>query len=175
MLFKIDIAHDFDFVAWPFMLELLQHLGFPTHWRDWISALLSSASTRVLLNGNPGYRICHAHRLRQGDSLSPMLFLLVMEVLNDLIHKDDEWKQLKPLGASGITHRVSFYADHLDCFLSSEQQDMQMACMIMSLFEGCSGLGCNMNKCHVAAIQCTSAQVQLATCRFSPTNRWNFR
>jgi hypothetical protein len=43
-----------------------------------------------------------------------MLFLLVMEVLIDLIRKDDEWKQLKPLGASGITHRVSFYADHLD-------------------------------------------------------------
>jgi hypothetical protein len=60
-------------------------MGFPRPWIDWISALLSSAHTRILLNGVPGERIYHARGLRQGDPLSPMLFLLVMEVLNGLI------------------------------------------------------------------------------------------
>jgi hypothetical protein len=54
LLLKIDIAHAFYSVAWPFLLELLQHLGFSSLWRDWISTLLSSASTKVLLNGSPG-------------------------------------------------------------------------------------------------------------------------
>jgi hypothetical protein len=51
LLLKIDITRAFDSVAWPFLLELLQHMGFSNAVRDWISALLSSASTRILLNG----------------------------------------------------------------------------------------------------------------------------
>jgi hypothetical protein len=50
-----------------------------------VSAILASSSTRVLLNGRSGDRICHAKGLRQGDSLSLLLFVLVMEVLSALI------------------------------------------------------------------------------------------
>jgi hypothetical protein len=64
VLLKVDIAPAFDSVAWSFLLEILQHLGFSSHWRDWISALLSSPNTKVLLNGMPGDRICHAQGLR---------------------------------------------------------------------------------------------------------------
>jgi hypothetical protein len=87
-------------------------------------------------------------------------------VLNALIRKADEWKLLKPLGVSGITHHASFYADDLIWFLVPEQQDIQMARTILSLFEGWSGLGCNMSKCQVATIRCTSEQVELVTSLF---------
>ena len=73
-LLKVDIAKAFDTVNWSFLLSLLQHLGFSRRWLDWISLILSSASTRVILNGSPGRRICHARGLRQGDPLSPLLF-----------------------------------------------------------------------------------------------------
>jgi hypothetical protein len=82
---KVDIARAFDFVSWPFLIEILEHFGLSARWRSWISAILSSASTKVLLNGIPDERICHGCRLR------PMLFLLVMEVLSALIQKADQW------------------------------------------------------------------------------------
>jgi hypothetical protein len=49
------------------------------------------ANTKVLLNGAPGKRIRHGRGLRQGDPLSPMLFILVMEVANTLFHKANDW------------------------------------------------------------------------------------
>jgi hypothetical protein len=53
LLLKIDIARAFHLVAWVFLLEVLQHMEFTGVWREWISVLLSMASTKVLLNGNP--------------------------------------------------------------------------------------------------------------------------
>jgi hypothetical protein len=60
VLVKIDIAKAFDSVAWPFLLDVLRHIGFPRRWTNWISILLSTASTKVLMNGRPGQRIAHA-------------------------------------------------------------------------------------------------------------------
>jgi hypothetical protein len=68
LLFKVDLAHAFDSVAWQFLIEMMHHMGFSRGRMDWIAALLSSARTRVLLNGSPGGSICHAHRLRRCSS-----------------------------------------------------------------------------------------------------------
>lgn len=51
------------------------------------SGLLWTSSTQVLLNGSPGQHISHRRGLRQGDPLSPILFILVMDVLGFLITK----------------------------------------------------------------------------------------
>jgi hypothetical protein len=70
-------------------LEVLEHIGFLQCWRDWTAAILSSASTKILVNSRLGRRICHACGLRQGDPLSPLLFVLVMEVLNAMMAEAD--------------------------------------------------------------------------------------
>jgi hypothetical protein len=67
------------------LLEVLKFMGFSASWREWISAILSTANTRVMINGVPGDIIHHGHGLHQGDPLLPMLFLLIMEVLSALI------------------------------------------------------------------------------------------
>jgi hypothetical protein len=88
-LLKLDISKAFDSVSWPFLLEVMQHLGFGQIWRDIISGLLGSSSTRVLLNRIPGEVILHRRGLRQGDPLSPMIFILVWMCLAKWCH----WQQ----------------------------------------------------------------------------------
>jgi hypothetical protein len=83
---------------------VLQHLGFRQIWRDIISGLLASSSTQVLVNGIPGERIVHRRGLRQGDPLSPMLFILVMDVLSHMVAKAAELELLQPLSRWALQH-----------------------------------------------------------------------
>lgn len=142
---KIDIAEAFDSVSWAFLLELLEFLGLP-NWRDWVSALLSTASTKILLNGRPGSRICHARGLRQGDPLSPVLFVLVMEALNGLIRYADEHGFFAPLPQAAAQCRASLYADDMVLFISPLPGDVAVLREILRIFGQASGLFTNMDK-----------------------------
>jgi hypothetical protein len=110
ILLKLDISKAFDSVSWIFLLEVLEKLGFGRIWRDMLSGLLTSSSTQVLLNGIPGSPISHQRGLRQGDPLSPMLFILVMDVLNLIVTRASNEGLLQPLSSQSIQHRVSLYA-----------------------------------------------------------------
>jgi hypothetical protein len=87
VLLKLDLARAFDTISWPFLFEVLRRYGFSTRFLDWLAILLPSASTRVLLNGNPGPPIWHRRGLRQGDPLSPQLFVLAVDTVGRLIKR----------------------------------------------------------------------------------------
>jgi hypothetical protein len=161
-MFRADISKAFDSVAWSFLLELLGHLGFSSNWLNWIVKLLCSANTKVLLNGALGLRICHGRGLRQGDPLSPLLFIIVMDVFNALFRKAEEWSLLQHLGILGITHQLSLYADDV-LFLSPVATDLDMASNIFSVFHGALGLTCNIGKCQILPIWCDVDHLELAT------------
>lgn len=97
LFLKLDISKAFDSLCWSFLLEILAHLGFGSAWCNLVANLLRTASTRVLLNGEPGDETRHQRGLRQGDPLSPMLLILVMDVLNSIFVKAGELDLLQPL------------------------------------------------------------------------------
>jgi hypothetical protein len=121
ILFKVDLTKAFNSVAWPFLLEVLQHFDFSVRWQNWMSAILSTTSTRVLINGMPGARICHGCGLRQGGPLLPMLFILALEILGALIRKADQWGLFQHFRTNAIPHMASFYANDLILFMSPEE------------------------------------------------------
>ena len=154
ILLKLDISKAFDSVAWPFLLEILQQLDFGQIWRDIISGLLCSSSTQVLLNGIPGDHIIHRRGLRQGDPLSPMLFILVMNVLGHMISKAETEGLLMPLSRRALQHRISIYADDVVLFLRPEAEDINLTMGILNLFGEATGLKTNLQKSSVLPIRC---------------------
>ena len=158
ILLKLDITKAFDSVSWPFLLEVLQRLGFGPIWCDIISRLLATSSTQILLNGCPGERIALRRGLRQGDPLSPMLFILVMDVLCRLIEKASEEELLQPLARRALQHRISLYADDVVIFLQPSASDIRITLDILQLFGEASGLRTNVQKSSVHPIQCLEEQ-----------------
>ena len=151
---KLDITKAFDSVSWPFLLEVLRNLGFGQIWCDIVSCLLASSSAQVLLNGSPGERISYQRGLRQGDPLSPMLFILVMDVLCYMLQKAADEDLLQPLARRALQHRISLYADDVVIFLRPAAADMDVTFYILQLFGNASGLVTNIQKSSVQPIQC---------------------
>jgi len=149
ILLKLDITKAFDSVSWAFLLEVLRKLGFGSHWSEMICGLLSSSSIQVLLNGIPGEAILHRRGLRQGDPLSPMLFILVMDVLNRMFTRASEVGLLLPLSSRPIQHRISLYADDVAIFLRPNAADINLSLQLLDLFGEAAGLRTNVQKSNV--------------------------
>lgn len=124
--------------------------------------LVSTASTRVLLNGEPGKIIHNARGLRQGDPLSPLLFIILMEVLQRLFKRAVACGVLSPPPCPAIHHQCSLYADDIVLFISPQVQDLVTTKELLSFFGDCSGLRTNFAKSLIAPIACSEEQVNRA-------------
>ena len=102
-------------------MVVLHHLGFGQQWCNLLCLILSTSSTQVLVNGEPGAGFFHQKGLRQGDPLSPMLVILVMDMLISRIKFATSENLLQPLAVQQVRHRVSFYADDAVIFSTAQQ------------------------------------------------------
>jgi hypothetical protein len=159
LFLKLDISKAFDSVSWSFLLEVLQHLGFGCSWRNLVANLLSSSSTRILLNGEPGELIQHQRGLRQGYPLSPMLFILVMDVLNSLFVKAGFEGLLQPLSSRVAGQRLSLYADDVALFIKPLEEELQITKDILKVFGDASGLQTNIQKSNIIPISCADGSL----------------
>ncbi|CAN6678460.1 unnamed protein product [Malus baccata var. baccata] len=141
----------YDRVEWDFLLAIMEKMGFDPKWRSLVSGCISSVNFAIMLNGEPGQKFAPSRGLRQGDPLSPYLFLLVSEVLSLLIQRPSDTNQINgvqinPQGPS-ISH--IFFADDTLIFLKADQKNCSNIVNIIKEYCLASGQQVNMQKSSV--------------------------
>ena len=85
---KLDMEKAYDRLEWDFILKCLQELGFHPVWNKWIMECISTVSYSIIVNDEPNGLFKSSRGIRQGDPLSPYIFIICMEVLNFLLCKE---------------------------------------------------------------------------------------
>ena len=160
LLLKLDISKAFDSVRWDYLLSLMQRRGFPMRWCNWISALLSTSTSRIMLNGIPLDLIQHGQGLRQGDPLIPLLFILAIDPLHRLLQIATERGLLSKLNDRAARFSVSMYADDAVIFLKPTARDVSNIKELLINFGLVTGLHTNLQKTSVTPIGCTNIDIE---------------
>ena len=130
---------------------MLERSGFSTKWRQWILFCLSTVRFSILINGSPCGFFGSSRGLRQGDPLSPLLFVLVMEALGRMLNKVVLEGRMSGFGVGNLEGRsmtVShlLFADDMLIFCKADLDQILILRMILIWFEAVSGLKINLGK-----------------------------
>ncbi|XP_028085089.1 uncharacterized protein LOC114286192 [Camellia sinensis] len=151
MILKLDFEKAFDSVNWECLFEMLSSFGFQNKWIRWIKECLQSSRVSILVNGSPTAEFCPENGLRQGDPLSPFLFIIVAESLNMLFQRAKDLGLIKGvvIGTRRINVTHLQFADDTIVFCEAEEQEILN---VKRCFEVLSGLRINFHKSKVCGV-----------------------
>ncbi|GKV27047.1 hypothetical protein SLEP1_g36255 [Rubroshorea leprosula] len=154
ILFKVDFEKAYDKVSWDYIEYMFGRMGFPVKWRKWIRERLQSSMISILLNGSPTREFQVSKGIRQGDPLSPFLFLIVTEGLNALVKSavvKELYKGVK-IGNGSVMVSHLQYADDTIFFGEATEENITAIKCIMRTFELVSGLKINYGKSKLRGV-----------------------
>ena len=148
---KLDMSKAYDRVEWHFLRGMMERLGFDERWINLIMQCVSTVSYRIKVNGEMTEEIIPTRGLRQGDPLSPYLFLICAEGFSGLLIEAERTGNLEGVticaNAPSITHLL--FAD--DSLLLLKVNDENANCLqhVLQLYEECSGQMINKDKSSI--------------------------
>ncbi len=148
LMVSLDIEKAFDSVRWPFLCEILERRGIGPRFLKWIALLYGNSRSCVINNGHLTRNFTLQKGVRQGDPLSPFLFILAIEVLSDAIRLNNE--------ISGITinediFKIIQFADDTTVLLQDESSLLKLN-ILLDQYSEFSGLKVNQAKTVVMGL-----------------------
>ena len=153
----MDIKKAYDNINWQFLLKVLQKMGFGPKWLGWMWSCISIAKFSVLVNRVSVGFFPSSKGLRQGDPLSPYLFVMGMEVPSVLIRRAVDGGFLSGCSIRGgrrpavnISHLL--FADDTVVFCEAKKEHLRHLSWILFWFEAASGLRINLAKSEIIPV-----------------------
>ena len=158
MIIMLDIEKAFDSVSWDFLHEVMENSNFPSQFMDWVKALYLDKELRIINHGFLSQPLYPSNGLAQGDGLSPLLFVLVIETLANNIHANDNIQGFK---VNSIHKKLGLLADEIIPSLKAKQISFSQLLETLQLFAQISNLQVNMDKTMVFPIgpECKAPQL----------------
>jgi hypothetical protein len=145
---KLNMSKAYDRVEWSFLEKVIRRMGFAERWIHLIMMCVTSASYSVLVNGDPVGLISTSRGLRQGDPISPYLFLLHAESLSSLLSQADMDGSIVgvPTSRKGPQINHLFFADDSLLFYKESQKQWHRLSSLLNAYEKASGQQLNKEK-----------------------------
>ncbi|XP_025608180.1 uncharacterized protein [Arachis hypogaea] len=145
---KLDMNKAYDRLEWSFLQRVMEEFGFSSEWVRLVMSCMKSATYRFKINGNLSTKIYPQRGLRQGDPLSPYLFILAAESFTVLMEKamsDNLISGIKLApSAPVITHLL--FADDCIIFAGAQEEEIYQLIQILNKYTEASGQRINTEK-----------------------------
>ena len=154
---KLDIEKAYYHVNWDSLFYLLERMGFGGKWRSWLKTCVTIVRFSVLVNGFLVGFFGSSKGLRQGDTLSPLLFLLIMEVLSRILKKTEEGGLIQgfhvgPNNHTGIRISHLLFVDDTILFCDASREQIFSIRLVLTCFQVFTGLKVNVGKSEIVPI-----------------------
>ena len=143
LILLIDFFKAFDCINFKFIIKTLRYFGFKENIIKWISIILKDFSASVNHAGNISMIFDILSGCRQGDPLSPVIFIMAIEILCIKLRQD---KKLKGFSIENLEMMLSLYADDCTIYLEYDGDNLRHCLKIMKDFHRLSGLEMQVEK-----------------------------
>lgn len=151
MLLKLDLEKAFDKLEWSFIQHTLVSLKFPPNFIKLIMSCVTTTSTPILINGNPTNYFKPSWDIRQGDPLSPYLFILCLEMLSRSINTAVDYRSWQSISLASRCPLISHLFFAYDIILTAKITPLTCNSIIDTLnhFTAHSGQNINFHKSKI--------------------------
>ena len=160
MVVKIDMSKAYDQVELSFLKAVMKKLGFERQWINLIMMCASIAQFSILINGVPTRKITHSRGIRQGDPISPYLFIFCAEALRSMLSHADRRGTLRGAPTSKKKPQLNylFFDDDSLLFCRADLSHWNRLSSILKIYERASGQKLNTSKTTIYFSRNTSME-----------------